>query len=47
MKGLQSYWPSNFENDLTPVALESGPKALARYLAVKAEDCASTKFDGQ
>ena len=25
IKGLQSYWSSNFENDLTPVQLESGP----------------------
>ena len=29
VKGLQSYWPSNFENDLTPGVLESGPKAIA------------------
>ena len=25
VKGLQNDWPSNFENDLTPVQLESGP----------------------
>ena len=25
VKGLQNYWPSNFENDLIPVQLESGP----------------------
>ena len=25
VKGLQSYWASNFENDLTPGELEPGP----------------------
>ena len=29
IKGLQSYWPSNFENDLTPGELESGPTGLS------------------
>ena len=37
MKGLQSYWPSNFENYSTPGELESGPNTLANSLAVKAE----------
>ena len=46
MKELQSYWPSNFENDLTPGVLESGPIALADSSAVKAEECTSAKFDG-
>ena len=41
MKGLQSYWPSNFQNDSTPGALESGLKALAHNLGGMAEaaDC--------
>ena len=26
---LQSYWPSNFENDLTPEKLKSGPTGLS------------------
>ena len=30
MKGLQNYWPSNFENDLTPVQLELGPSGSTR-----------------
>ena len=47
VKGLQSYWPSNFENDLTPGVLESGPKAIADSFAVKAEECTRAKFDGQ
>ena len=47
VKGLQSYWPSNFENVLTPGVLESGPMALADFSAVKAEECTSAKFDGQ
>ena len=47
VKGLQSYQPSNFGNNLTPGVLESGPIALADSLAVKAEECSSAKFDGQ
>ena len=47
VKGLQSYWLSNFENDLTPDVLKYGPMALADSSAVKAEECTSTKFDGQ
>ena len=42
----QNYWSSNFENDSTPGALVSRPKAIAHSLAIKAEECASTKFDG-
>ena len=45
VKGLQSYWSSNFENDLTPGVL--GQKSLAESLAVKAEKSTSAKFDGQ
>ena len=37
VKGLQSYQPSNFENDLTLDALESGPIALAHDLGRMAE----------
>ena len=44
---MQSYWPSSFENDSTLGALESGPKPLAHFAAVNAEECASAKFDGQ
>ena len=29
MKWLQSYWPSNFENDSTLGQLEPGPNAIA------------------
>ena len=47
VKGMQSYWTSNSENDLTLGDLESGPKAVAHFLAVKAEECTSAKFDGQ
>ena len=32
VKGLQSYRPSNYENDSTPGALEPGPNALAHNL---------------
>ena len=34
---LQSYWPSNFEKDLTPGELKSGPIELEHSSAVKAE----------
>ena len=34
VKGLQSCWPSNFENGSTPVQLESGPIGLTRAGAV-------------
>ena len=44
---MKSYWQSNLENDSTPGALESGPKAIAHSLAMKAEESASAKFDGQ
>ena len=37
MKGLQSYWPSNFENDSTPGQLEPGPNACAQNLGGMAE----------
>ena len=37
VKGLQSYRSSNFENDLTPDALESGQIALANILGGMAE----------
>ena len=37
VKGLQSYWPSNFENDSTPDQLEPGPIALAHTLPGMAE----------
>ena len=29
-KGLQSYWPSNFENDLTLVGVEPKPTGLTK-----------------
>ena len=34
VKGLQSCWPSNFENGLTPVQLQSRPIASTRAGAV-------------
>ena len=34
VKGLQSCWPSNFENGSTPVQLESGPIGSTRAGAV-------------
>ena len=37
MKGLQSYWPSNLENDLTPGQLEPGPNAIAHNSGGMAE----------
>ena len=37
VKGLQSYQPSNFENDFTPDVLEPGPNALAHTLGGMAE----------
>ena len=37
IKELQSYPPSNFENDSTPDLLKSGPIALAHNLAGMAE----------
>ena len=47
IKGLQSYWQSNFENYLTSSVLESGLKEIADSSAVKVEECTSAKFDGQ
>ena len=40
VKGLQNYWPSNFENDLTPGVLESRQMALADSSAFTAKGCA-------
>ena len=37
VKGLQSCWLSNFENDLTPGGLKPGPIALAHTSAGMAE----------
>ena len=37
VKGLQSFWPSNFGNDLTPSGLEPGLIALAQTLAEMAK----------
>ena len=37
VKGLQSYQPSNFENDSTPGVLEPGPNALAHNSGGMAE----------
>ena len=37
VKGLQSWGPSNFENNLTPDELDSGPNALAHTSTVKAD----------
>ena len=37
MKGLGSYHPSNFENDLTPGQLEPGPNARAQNSGGMAE----------
>ena len=37
VKGLQSCWLSNFENDSTPDVLEPGPNALAHTLGGMAE----------
>ena len=37
MKGLQSYWPSNFKNDLTTGQLEPGPNAIAHNSGGMAE----------
>ena len=37
VKGLQSCWPSNFENDLTPGGLKPGQITLAHTLAVMAK----------
>ena len=37
VKGLQSYWLSHFENDLTPEVLEPGPIALAHTSGGMAE----------
>ena len=37
VKGLQSYQPSNFENDLTPGQLEPWPNARAHNLGGMAE----------
>ena len=34
---MQIYWPSNFENDLTPDGLEPGPIVLAHNSGVMAE----------
>ena len=44
IEGLQSYWPSNFQNDLTPGAVESGPKAIAHSSAVKAQSLMASNF---
>ena len=37
VKGLQGYWPSNFENDSTPGVLEYRPIARAHSSVVKAK----------
>ena len=37
VKGLQSYWPSNFENDSTPGQLKPGPNAIAHNSGGMAE----------
>ena len=47
IKGLQSYWPSNFENDSTSGDLELGPKPLADSSAVKAEAFVTMNFQIQ
>ena len=37
MKGLQSYWPSNFENDSSLPGIEPGPNAIAHNSGGMAE----------
>ena len=34
---MQSYWPSNFENESTPGQLEPGPNAIAHHSGGMAE----------
>ena len=37
VRGLQSYWPSNFENDLSSPGIEPGPNAIAHNSGGMAE----------
>ena len=47
VKGLQSYWPSNFENDLTLVQLKSGQIGSTRAGAVGKLCHETSNFESQ